>query len=164
MKKIIHILEIAMLALVALASTGVLYQTIASARDRLRYPPAGQLVNIGGYHLHLYCTGDGSPTVVLNGASFDTVSDWIWLQPKIAQVTRVCAYDRAGLGWSDLGPGPVDPRTNARQLRLLLEKAGIHHTSLVRSKRDSVGTLAAIREVVEAVRTGMSLRDRKSDR
>jgi pimeloyl-ACP methyl ester carboxylesterase len=113
-------------SLISLAvAIGAIYQGIASAHDKYRYPPPGQLIDVGGYRLHLYCTGNGSPTVVLNSASFDTVSDWVWIQPKIAKVTRVCAYDRAGLGWSDFGPEPHDPQQNSRQLHALLTKAGV---------------------------------------
>jgi pimeloyl-ACP methyl ester carboxylesterase len=117
---------LASLAILAVAvATGVAYQAISSVRDRHRYPPPGQLIDIGGYRLHIYCTGTGSPTVVLNSASFDTVSDWVWLQPKLANVTRVCTYDRAGLGWSDFGPEPHDPKQDSLQLHSALASAGI---------------------------------------
>jgi pimeloyl-ACP methyl ester carboxylesterase len=75
--------------------------------------------------MHIYCTGEGSPTVVLNGASLDTVSDWVWVLPEVGKVTRVCAYDRAGLGWSDASPGAPDTVENALELHTLLQKAGI---------------------------------------
>jgi pimeloyl-ACP methyl ester carboxylesterase len=117
---------LAVVAILAIAAaTGAAYQEISSLRDRRRYPPPGQLIDIGGYRLHLLCTGTGSPTVILNSASFDTVSDWVWLQPKLANVTRVCAYDRAGLGWSDFGPEPHGPKQDSIQLHSLLAKAGI---------------------------------------
>jgi len=117
---------LAVLAILAVAAaTGAAYQAISSVQDRRRYPPPGQLIDIGGYRLHLHCTGTGSPTVVLNSASFDTVSDWVWLQPKLANVTRVCAYDRAGLGWSDFGPEPHDPQQDSAQVHSLLANAAI---------------------------------------
>jgi pimeloyl-ACP methyl ester carboxylesterase len=70
------------------------------------YLPPGRLIDIGGRMLHLNCTGQGSPTVVLvaGGGAFSI--DWALVQPKIAANVRVCSYDRAGLGWSD--PGPLD--------------------------------------------------------
>jgi pimeloyl-ACP methyl ester carboxylesterase len=83
------------------------------------------MVDVGGYRMHIYCTGEGSPTVVLNGASLDTVSDWVWVLPEVGKVTRVCAYDRAGLGWSDASPGAPDTVQNALELHTLLQKAGI---------------------------------------
>jgi pimeloyl-ACP methyl ester carboxylesterase len=125
MKQLLRFLSIALAGVTATALIAVLYQTISTAHDQRTYPPPGHLIDVGGYRLHLYCTGNGSPTVVLLGASFDTVSDWSWVQPKVAQVTRVCAFDRAGIGWSDLGPGPHDPQTNSRELHAALEKAGI---------------------------------------
>ena len=121
----LRVTRVGSLILAIAALTGVAYQAIGSARDAYRYPPPGQLVDVGGFRLHLYCTGVGSPTVILNSASFDTVSDWVWLQPKVAKVTRVCAYDRAGLGWSDFGPGAHDPQANSQQLHVLLAKAGV---------------------------------------
>jgi pimeloyl-ACP methyl ester carboxylesterase len=123
MRRLYRVIVVVLLTITAIALAGALYQAIASARDRRRYPPPGRMVDVGGYRLHLYCIGEGTPTVVLNSASSDTVSDWIWVQPKIAQVTRVCAYDRAGLGWSDFGPH--DPRQNAHQLHTLLANGGI---------------------------------------
>lgn len=129
MKRLIRFIRraaVAGLFIVAIAAaTGAAYQAVFSARDRRRFPPPGQLVDVGGYRLHLYCVGAGSPTVVLNSASFDTVSDWVWVQPELAKVTRVCAYDRAGLGWSDFGPEPHDPQQNSRQLHNLLAGASI---------------------------------------
>lgn len=104
---------------------GFLYQTIATANDSQNFPPPGTLVDIGGYNLHLYCVGEGSPTVILNAAQPFTVSSWAWVQPEVAKTTRVCAYDRSGLGWSDLGPEPLDSEHNGRELHILLEKAGI---------------------------------------
>src|SRR5437870_10242016 len=71
-------------------------------------PPPGKLVDIGGYRLHVDCTGRGGPTVVLEAGAGDFSFDWSLVQPEVARFTRVCSYDRAGSAWSD--PGPV-PRT-----------------------------------------------------
>ena len=60
---------------VALLLFGFAYELIAEAVDRADYPPPGRMVDVGGYRMHLYCSGEGSPTVLLNGASLDTVSD-----------------------------------------------------------------------------------------
>ncbi len=63
--------------------------------------PLGKLLEVGGYRLHLYCTGEGSPTVfIVGGFSFD----WALVQPDIAKLTKVCTYDVAGTAWSDSGP------------------------------------------------------------
>ncbi|HRQ42558.1 MAG TPA: alpha/beta fold hydrolase [Chloroflexota bacterium] len=113
------------LVLVALAMIGASYQAVAARVDRRNYPPPGQLVDVGGYQLHIYCQGEGSPTVLLDEASIDTVSDWVWIQPEVAHTTRVCAYDRAGLGWSDLSPSAPDAVQNTAALHTLLQTAGI---------------------------------------
>jgi len=66
--------------------------------------PLGRLVDVGGYRVHLYCVGSGSPTVVITGAGYSF--DWSLVQPEVAKFTRVCAYDHSGIAWSD--PGPAD--------------------------------------------------------
>jgi len=72
------------------------------------------------------CSGTGLPTVVLDAGSPDTSTTWRWVQPQIARKTRVCAYDRAGLGRSAPPPrGHRTPRTQVRELRLMLAAAKI---------------------------------------
>jgi pimeloyl-ACP methyl ester carboxylesterase len=65
-------------------------------------PPLGKLVDVGGYRVHLYCIGAGSPTVVILGAGYSF--DWGLVQPQIAASTQICAYDHSGSAWSDEGP------------------------------------------------------------
>src|SRR5215472_7455423 len=65
-------------------------------------PPLGKLIDVGGYRVHLYCTGSGSPTVVIVGAGFSF--NWGLVQPEVAKFTQVCSYDHSGIGWSDSGP------------------------------------------------------------
>src|SRR5437667_5108823 len=89
-------------------------------------PPApGQLIDLGGYKMHLLCTGKGSPTVILSPGSGDFSFDWALVQPSIAKLTRVCSYDRAGEAWSDLGPVPRTQTQEAFDLRRALIKAHI---------------------------------------
>ncbi len=95
------------------------------AGDTTRYPPPGQLVDIGGHRLHLHCVGQGSPTVVLDAGLGAFSLDWGAVQPQIATSTRVCAYDRAGLGWSEPGPRPRSPQQFADELHTLLTNAGV---------------------------------------
>jgi hypothetical protein len=97
------------IGLAALVVIGAAYQVIATEIDRRNFPPPGQLVDVGGYQMHLYCTGEGDPTVILDAGHPLGVSSWAWVQPELAKATRVCAYDRAGLGWSDPAP-PNTPR------------------------------------------------------
>jgi pimeloyl-ACP methyl ester carboxylesterase len=68
-------------------------------------PPPGRLVDIGGHKMHLYCTGTGAPTVVLEAGASSFAIDWQLVQPEVARNNRVCAYDRLGYGWSDPNTG-----------------------------------------------------------
>ena len=108
-----------------LACAGAAYQWIAHNRDMRLNPPPGQLVNVGGYRMHLYCIGQGSPTVVLDSGLGDSWLPWYKVQPAIAQFTRVCSYDRAGLGWSDASPHPRTSKVIAEELHALLHNAGM---------------------------------------
>ncbi len=117
---------LALLALIGvLALTGAIYQAVATARDRRSYPPPGQLIDVGGYKLHIFCMGEGSPTVILDHVGAGNSAQWALVQPEIAKTTRVCAYDRAGFGWSDPGPAPRDARQNVQELHTLLTNTHI---------------------------------------
>ncbi len=85
--------------------------------------PPGVLVDLGGYKLHVLCTGTGHPAVVLSAGSGDFSLDWSLVQPELAKITRVCSYDRAGEGWSDLGPAPRTKLQEVFDLRRALAKA-----------------------------------------
>lgn len=75
------------------------------------YPAPGKMVDAGGYRVHLNCTGEGSPAVVIVGGGFSF--DWALVQSVIARSARVCTYDPAGTAWSDAAPSP-DPSCSAR--------------------------------------------------
>jgi len=113
-----------LLLLVLLAIVGAIWQRSASARDRADFPPPGEMINVGDHAMHLNCTGEGSPTVVLDTISGGISSYWVYVQPEIAKSTRVCSYDRSGGGWSEAGMGAGDGATSARELRTLLQTAG----------------------------------------
>lgn len=113
------------IGLVALAVVGAIYQAFGTQIYRRIYPPPGELVDVGGHSLHINCVGEGSPTVILESGSGATSVDWANIQPEVADSTRVCAYDRAGSGWSEPGPGPGDPQQIARELHTLLGNARI---------------------------------------
>jgi pimeloyl-ACP methyl ester carboxylesterase len=89
-------------------------------------PPTapGRLVDVGGRKLHILCSGSGSPTVVLVAGGGAYAIDWALVQPKVAETTRVCSYDRAGLGWSDDGPAEETVEQTVSDLRVLLQKSG----------------------------------------
>lgn len=104
---------------------GAGYQSVGTAIDQARHQPPGDLINIGGHQIHLYCTGEGSPTVILEAAGPGWSVYWNRVQADIARITRVCSYDRAGLGWSESGPSPRTGRRIANELHTLLTRAGI---------------------------------------
>lgn len=116
--------------IVILPLAGIIYQAIATEIDKRNYPPPGEMVDLGGYRLHLLCMGqntDGRPTVILETGLGGSASsaDWAWVQPEIAKSTRACAYDRAGLGWSEPSPQPRDAQHIAAELHTLLQNAQI---------------------------------------
>jgi pimeloyl-ACP methyl ester carboxylesterase len=113
------------LAVGALLLTGAAYEAIAAARDAATNPPPGRLVDIGGHRLHISCTGMGSPTVVFESGLAGMSADWANVQPQVASTTRACAYDRAGVAWSDNGPEPRDARRIATDLHALLAGADV---------------------------------------
>ena len=106
----------------ALAVAGAIYQAIATERAERAYPPPGEMVDVGGHSLHINCVGQGSPTVVLDGGLGEWSAQWVWVQQEVSDTTRVCAYDRAGMGWSELGPEPRDAKQISSELHTLLPK------------------------------------------
>jgi hypothetical protein len=94
-----------------IAVCGQLPASGASSPADVLYAQPGQLVDVGGFRLNLYCRGTGSPTVVFDSGYEDWAPAWSTIQPKITKWTRACSYDRAGAGFSD--PGPM-PRTSVR--------------------------------------------------
>jgi hypothetical protein len=98
-------LAIVMVVVMSTALVGV----VAKARLQTAHPPVGQLVDVGGYRLHLACEGAGSPTVILEAGAGNVGLHWALVQPQVATQTRVCVYDRGGMGWSDPSPRPRTP-------------------------------------------------------
>ena len=80
---------------------------------------------MGDHELHIDCVGQGSPTVVLEAALGNASAHWVRVQQEVSEVTRVCAYDRAGMGWSEGGPEPRDAARVTGELHALLEGAGV---------------------------------------
>lgn len=117
-------LILALVVLVFLALVGATYQGVATAFERRQYPHPGRKIKAGTHQLHIYCTGDGAPTVVLEAPATGLSASWGWVQPAVAAETRVCSYDRAGLGWSEWGSTEFDPGAVPVQLRTLLSNAG----------------------------------------
>jgi pimeloyl-ACP methyl ester carboxylesterase len=114
-----------LLALLVALVIGAIYQAIATEIDqREAFPAPGEMVAVGEHRLHLNCVGQGSPTVVLDAGWGYTSVEWsAWVQPEVAEHTRVCAYDRAGMGWSEPEPGPPNATQTAQELHALLQEA-----------------------------------------
>src|SRR5919106_1057519 len=110
--------------LLALAVIGAIYQAIATQIDQRTYSPPGEIVDVGTHSLHINCRGEGSPTVILEAANLGMSAHWVRVQQQLAQTTRVCAYDRAGMGWSEMGPEPRDARQVSGELHTLLKGTG----------------------------------------
>ena len=106
------------------AAAGAVYEAIASTGDTA-YPMVGRMVDVGGYRLHLDCRGDGTPTVVLDSGLGKSSLDWVLVQSELAGTTRVCSYDRAGMGWSEPGPMPRSPQALGEELHTLLRNARV---------------------------------------
>ena len=120
---------------------GVLFERAQRARDLKRFPPVGTAVDIGGRTLNLYCSGPAGPAVIFAaGAAWQAYSTpkamfengsprpgygWAAVQRELARQTMSCWYDRAGSGWSDLGPYPRDSASQARDLHALLRAAPV---------------------------------------
>jgi pimeloyl-ACP methyl ester carboxylesterase len=105
--------------------SGAIYEQVGQRRDRDRLPQIGRSVDIGGRSLNIFCSGTGSPAVILDAGSGDPGYAWSSIQPEIAKLTTACWFDRAGDGWSDPGPFPRTSATMAADLHELLHRAGI---------------------------------------
>lgn len=110
---------------VALVLLGVTYQTAATEIDKRTYPPRGQLYNVNGHQMHMVCMGEGSPTVILQAGGVAESLWWYWVQNELAVHTKVCAFDRPGLGWSEAVSGMRDPATILSELHALLAEANV---------------------------------------
>jgi pimeloyl-ACP methyl ester carboxylesterase len=108
-----------------LAIAGFLYENISEARDRRFNRMTGQLVNVDGRKMHIHCTGEGSPIVILDSGLGDTYLSWRKVQPEIANFAQVCSYDRAGLGYSDPSSQARTSQAIAQELHALLEAAHV---------------------------------------
>ncbi len=112
-------------SILGLALAGAIFESMAEAADAKAYPPPGQLVDVGGHHLHINCIGTGGPTVVIEAGLGDWSTGWDFVQRGVAKATRVCTYDRAGWGWSEAGPLPRDAVQFAKELHTLLQNAEV---------------------------------------
>ena len=124
-KKLLRIGRILVLGVVILALVTLAAGFVAKSNLAKGHPAPGQLVDVGGYKLHINCTGEGSPTVILEAGWADYSATWMYVQPEVAKTTRVCSYDRAGYGWSDPSLYPRTASRRADELHTLLVNANV---------------------------------------
>jgi pimeloyl-ACP methyl ester carboxylesterase len=109
------------------ASLTSLAAATANMQTEPPYPAPGRMIDIGGWKVHLHCTGEAKPaqpTVILEAGVGNFSVEWALVQPRVAGFARVCSYDRAGDGWSELGPHPRTMKQLVYELHTLLEKSG----------------------------------------
>ncbi len=112
-------------SLVAIIVCGFVYERIGRAKFRRRLPQIGRSVDIGGRTLNIFCSGTGSPAVILDTGGDNPGLAVEQTQAEIAKFTQACWYDRAGIGWSDSGPYPRTSGAIAADLHELLKRAGV---------------------------------------
>jgi pimeloyl-ACP methyl ester carboxylesterase len=123
--KFFRVGSIVLLVVLILALVTAIAGAIAKSNLAKKYPAPGQLVDVGGYRMHIYCTGQGSPTVILEAGTGDSLLTWSYVQPEITKSTHICSYDRASLGWSEESPYPRTANTQVEELHKLLVNANI---------------------------------------
>ena len=122
-RRVWRMLGLVALSILALMLAGAVYEAVSERADARRFLPAGQLIDVGGYRLHLNCLGQGKPVVVIDAGWGDWSLSWSKVQFLASKTTTVCTYDRAGMGQSDTGPLPRDAAHFAGELHTLLHRA-----------------------------------------
>lgn len=107
------------------ALSAITYQWLVISDFENTYQPPGELVDVGGYSIHLHCSGVGPQTVILEAGSGMWSMDWYEVQKGISSFARVCSYDRAGHGWSEFGSEPRTINQIVEELHVLLSAAGL---------------------------------------
>src|SRR5215472_3698163 len=125
MQTVTVILAVLLGMLALLLAFGAVYQWLGTWRDRRRFPPPGRLVRVNNRLMHIHATGEGSPTVVFESGMGASCLSWTPVQPAVVKFCRAVSYDRAGHGWSDPKHEPRTAEQIARELRALLNVAGV---------------------------------------
>lgn len=94
--------------------------------EEINFEPPGQLIDVNGRNMHINCIGNKSPSIILDSGAGGFSLEWRNIQKSLSQYARVCAYDRAGYGWSDMGLLPRTTKRITHELHALLQNAGIH--------------------------------------
>jgi pimeloyl-ACP methyl ester carboxylesterase len=113
------------IGIVTILIVALVFQAASVEFDKHGYRPPGQMVNVDGHMLHIYCTGTGSPTVILEAGAYSYSTEWYWVQRQLSTTNRVCSYDRAGNGWSEPVSGARDGLPLVQELHTLLHNASI---------------------------------------
>ena len=113
------------IVLIALVLSGLAFQAVAIQLDKRNYPPPGNLYSVSGHSMHISCKGEGDPTVILQAGGVADSTWWYWVQNQLAAHTRVCAFDRPGMGWSEPTTEPRDALTLVGELHTLLAEADV---------------------------------------
>ncbi len=124
-KSVGYLLRWSAVGAASLLATGYGYEVLAEFRDKRRFPPPGQRIDIGTHRLHLLNKGAGQPTVIIEQGAGGPAILSLEIQDQIARFTQVCIYDRAGFQWSDPPPGTQTLLSRVADLYLLLNKAKI---------------------------------------
>jgi len=119
------ILKWSLISLVSVTTFAFLMESYFKSQNAKNYPPPGQLYLVGEHKMHIWCEGSGEPTIVLDSGAGMFSSGWRWVMPELASSTRVCAFDRSGLGWSEVSHPPYDGISAAHELNELLQQAGV---------------------------------------
>src|SRR5437899_5917956 len=121
----------ALTLLVTLPMAGALYQALSVWNETSRFPPPGRLIRVAGSgeraerQLHLICLGQGEPTVIFESSGFGGALSSAAAREEVSAHTRVCSYDRMGMGWSDPGPSVIPVGLLADDLEHLTTQAGL---------------------------------------
>ena len=114
----------AVCCLLALLSLAIWNLAIAKWQHA-RNPVPGSFYSVEGRQMHIYCSGAGSPTIIVEAGLGSDWLGWQGVQPQLARLTRICTYDRSGLGWSEPRAGKHDAEAIVRQMHTLLDEAGV---------------------------------------
>ncbi|MBX2997441.1 MAG: alpha/beta hydrolase [Caldilineaceae bacterium] len=117
--------------LVIIGIVGLIYEAWAEATVKAQFPAPGQIMTVDGRPMHIHCVGNGTPTVILDAGQGGWSSDWAAIMPELSQHSRVCAYDRAGYGWSGSADDERTPQQAADDLAGLLTVAQIESPYLL---------------------------------
>jgi pimeloyl-ACP methyl ester carboxylesterase len=111
----------------AAVAFGLIAESVAESRDSAKFPPPGQMVDIGGgRRLHILCRGLAQgPTVIIEQGAGSPAMLWGPIAAKIAPFARICTYDRAGYEWSDPAPRTRSLQDRVTDLHTLLAGAEI---------------------------------------